>query len=653
MNKLFFSKLAANNIVKNKRTYIPYILTCIGSIIMFFTMCALADNKSLLKLNYGDSTQVMLELGVKLIGFFAVIFLFYTNSFLIKRRKKEFGLYNILGMEKKHITKMIFIEVLDMAVISLVSGIALGLLFSKAMLLAMANIMGTGYQTIKFEISGHAIFTTLILFACIFLSIFIKDLTQIHLAKPVELLKGGQTGEKEPKTKWLTALVGIVTIGIGYAICMKVENPMDTMNMFMVAVLLVMIGTYCSFIAVSIAILKMLKKNKSFYYKINHFVSVSGMIYRMKQNAVGLANICILGTGVLVMVSSTVSLYWGVDDAAKKMVPWPVTAQVNCPYKNSAKVLEEMEQITAKKGIEESDSIYYTEYTFPVKYDGNRILAGSISAKDMVIFLTLDDYNRLEEKEMSLEENEVLVYGQKFQNEVKIGKKNYKIKEQLQSYSQKEIPDGYLKENTFVIMKNEKAVKEASKISQQHIGPCLVYGVKKSLDKETQNAIVDEMNQTLSKGTNQEKYAIRATNFIGQGDERDGMMAIYGSLMFMGIFLAVLFVMAVVLIMYYKQITEGYEDKERFAIMKKVGMDKKEIKSTIRSQVLVLFFLPLGVSLVHVSVAYVLIKKMLLLLGLSNPAVFLLGTMISAVVFAVLYSVIYIMTAKTYYKIVG
>lgn len=650
MNKCFFSKLALNNIEKNRRTYIPYVMTCIGAMVMFYTMIALAYNKSLLQVTYGEETQIMLKIGVKLIGFFSVIFLFYTNSFLIKRRKKEFGLYNILGMEKKHITKMIFIEVVDMTVISLIFGIGLGILFSKAMLLAVANIIKTGQSSIKFEVPGKAVAITVILFVCIFFCIFLKDLTQIHLAKPIELLKGGEKGEKEPKTKWLTALVGIITIGIGYAICIKVENPMETVGMFMIAVVLVMIGTYCSFIAVSIVILKMLKKNKKFYYKVNHFASVSGMIYRMKQNAVGLANICILGTGVLIMVSSTVSLYWGVEDAVKKMVPWTVTGEVYCPYKNSDKILKDMEKVMLETLGKEQEVIYYRTTSFTVKFEDNKILPDSSSSKDLINILTVEDYNRLENKKVSLADDEVLVYGHSLSDKVKIGKKSYRVKEQLTSYKESEIPDGYLKKNTFLIMKDAAEVKKASKISDQHIGNCLTYGVKNSLDKAEQLDLTEQLEKKIV--SQLDTYKIRSYNVIGQEDERAGVMAIYGSLMFMGIFLAALFVMAVVLIMYYKQITEGYEDKERFAIMKKVGMDKKEIKSTIRSQVLLLFFLPLGVSLIHVSVAYVLIKKMLLMLGLANPSIFLVGTITSVAIFAVLYCVIYLMTAKVYYKIV-
>lgn len=310
---MMYPRLAFDNIRKNARTYIPYILTCSFTIAMFYIMKSLSLNKGIENVQGGSTILTMFELGTYIIAIFVCIFLFYTNSFLMKNRKKEFGVFNILGMEKRHISKLVGFESLYAAVISFALGIFIGVILDKLMFILILKIMKSEIP-LGFHISKGAILSTVILFGILFTLIFLNSLRMIHLSKPIELLKGGNTGEKEPKAKWLLALMGIICLGAGYYIAVTVKNPLKVLTLFFVAVILVIVGTYLIFTAGSIALLKILKANKKYYYKTNHFISVSGMIYRMKQNAVGLANICILSTMVLVTLSPTVAMIVGVED---------------------------------------------------------------------------------------------------------------------------------------------------------------------------------------------------------------------------------------------------------------------------------------------------------------------------------------------------
>ena len=320
MNKRFYPRLALDNIRKNRRTYLPYALTCTGTIAMFYIIYALSQNSGIENIIGSSTIQVVLSLGNFVVGLFAVIFLFYTNSFLIKRRKKEFGLYNILGMEKRHIAKVIGYETLFLSLGSLAVGLLAGLLLSKLAFLAVLKLLD--FEVVMgFEVSPPAIRATLLLFGFTF-----------HTASPIELLRGGQTGEREPKTKWLLTLAGLGCTGGGYAIALTITDPLSALTLFFLAVILVIVGTYCLFTAGSIALLKLLRKNKRFYYESRHFISVSSLLYRMKQNAAGLANICVLSTMVLVMISSTSSLYIGMEEVIQKRYPRDFTpTRINLP----------------------------------------------------------------------------------------------------------------------------------------------------------------------------------------------------------------------------------------------------------------------------------------------------------------------------------
>lgn len=320
MSKAFYPKMALSNINKNRQTYFPYIITCILTIMMYFMMGSILHNENVRNMNHGDMVIVLLNIGMWVTMIFAVVFLFYTNSFLIKRRQKEIGLYNILGMEKRHIAKMMFYETLFTAVVSIGIGMLMGMLFGKLMFLLLIKLIGSS-EIPAFQIPSEAVVNTLVTMALVFFAILLYNLARIHLTKPIELIHGGQIGEKEPKTKILLTIIGVLTMGAGYTFALTAKTPFQAMNNFLVAVILVIVGTYCLFTAGSIAFIKLLRKNKKFYYQTKHFTSVSGMLYRMKQNAVGLANICILSTMVLISVSTTVSMYLGMEDTLNTACP--------------------------------------------------------------------------------------------------------------------------------------------------------------------------------------------------------------------------------------------------------------------------------------------------------------------------------------------
>lgn len=658
MSNFFYTKLALTNLNKHRKTYIPYILTCICTIAMFYMMHFISRNPGLKKMAGGDSLMQILNLGNYVIGIFAVIFLFYTNSFLIKQRKKEFGLLNILGMEKKHIARIIFWETLFVTAVSLVIGLISGMVVSKLMFLLLNYLLHFDVP-LSYFISVKSIGITVILFLGIFTLTLLNNLRHIHLAKPIELLRGGQVGEREPKTKWFLVLIGIATLGSGYYIALVTESPLEAMTKFFLAVVLVIIGTYALFTAGTIALLKLLKKNKGFYYQTKHFISVSGMIYRMKQNAVGLANICILSTMVLVMLSTTVSLYMGVEDGLKNRFPKEIEVQANNVSKDDAPVLKKMIEEEAKKEhIEIENPIYFRSASFPVIREGKSFTIDqdsldSYTKLSEMTLIPLDEYNQLENQTVTLRENEVLLYtlkGKPIKNNITIAGQEFQIKEQLKDFKATGNTSTSLTDSYFVVVKDEETVKslfpleELNMTDWKDLSYYFGFDTNSSAKKEIAltNALTKKLDEASIEGQAE-----------GREESRESFYSIYGGLFFLGIFLGTLFIMATVLIMYYKQISEGYDDKERFAIMQKVGLSKEEIKKSIKSQVLIVFFLPLVTAVIHIAFAFKVITKLLALLNLTNIGLFVLCTIATILVFAVLYAFVYLLTAREYYKIVS
>ena len=657
MSKMFYAKLAVINIKKNGKTYFPYILTCIGTIIMFYILHFISVNDGLDNMSGGDALKILLNLGTYVIGFFSIIFLFYTNSFLIKRRKKELGLYNILGMEKKHIAKVLFWETLFVSIISMVVGLIGGILLSKLMFLVLLKILNFKVP-MGFFISTQSLIVTAILFGIIFVLSLINNLRQIHLAKPIELLKGGATGEKEPKTKWILTLFGVICLTAGYYIALTTESPIAAMNLFFLAVLLVIIGTYSLFTVGSIALLKILRNNKKFYYKTNNFINVSGMIYRMKQNAVGLANICILSTAVLVMLSTTVSLYIGMDDLLRTRYPRNIAINAKNVSDETSQILDSIitEEVN-KLDIPINNIVRYRSMSLLVAQDKNSFSVAnseSVSTVDIsaINLMPLSEYNRIENQSATLNKDEVLLFsfrGEVTGDSINISGNEFKIKERINNLTTDGMDSAMMVNSYYVVVPDEETIQKiiSSDESNSEIKDLdYYYAFDTDSDAKSEITLTNTLNSKLQEASiNGSAESVE--------ESRESFFSLYGGLFFLGIFLGALFIMATVLIIYYKQISEGYDDKNRFEIMQKVGMSKAEVKKSIRSQVLMVFFLPLATAVIHIAFAFKVITKLLALLNLTNVSLFAICTVGTILVFAIFYAIVYYLTARIYYKIVS
>lgn len=648
MNSRIYSRLAVSNIKNNRKTYVPFIFTSILTVMMYYIIDALAGNDSI------EITNVItvLRMGCGVMVVFSVIFLFYTNSFLIKRRKKEIAVYNILGMGKGHIGKMLTVETLIVGGISIAGGIAGGMAFGKLMHLLLIRIIHYDVG-MEFHISVQSVFDTVILFAFIFFLTWFYNLFQIRLANPIELLRGGSAGEKEPKTKVILALIGVVTMAAGYYLAVSTRNPLEAINTFFVAVILVIIGTYALFLAGSIALLKLLRKRKKFYYKSNHFVSVSGMIYRMKQNAVGLANICILSTIVLVMISSTVSLYVGVDDVMAYRYPndYQMTlyeASQEKIDKANKLIEEELDRGGLKK---ENETSYHYGTTVLIsqgkdKFTTNDSAGYSVRNLTELYVIPQEDYQKLENTSTSLKENEVIVYTTDEdygRDSIQIDGRKFQVTEELDDFVLEEKNQSRVAPGMYMIVANDEVAMQLDSLKS---------GLRYDINFDMTGSD-DEKAAVEKKITDRITEELPGTYFSSSQEGTENFFSFYGCLFFIGMYLGFMFLVATVLIIYYKQISEGLDDRERYVIMQKVGMDKREIRRAIRSQILIVFFLPLLFSILHIIVAFNVITKLLGVFGLFNTGLFVLCTVATVLIFAVFYIIVFAITAREYYKIVN
>ena len=642
MNNFIYEKLAVTNLKNNRKTYVPYIFTGVLTVMMFYIIDALSRGKGITQ----DTLKICLQYATGVIVVFAVIFLFYTNSFLIKRRKKEIGVYNILGMGKRHIARMMAVETILTAGISILGGLVFGIIFGKLMYLLLLKILHNSVD-MQFSVNGTAIVQTVILFAGIFLLTYLYNILQIQLVNPVELLHGGNQGEKEPKSRWLLVIVGVAALGNGYWIALTTEAPLEALLKFFVAVVCVIIGTYALFIAGSIVVLKILRKNKAYYYNPKHFTSVSGMIYRMKQNGAGLANICVLSTMVLVMVSTTVSLYAGMEDILDSRFPRDVSIVCNEADTNNEETLQRLiKEQCEKAGVKITDRVRYRYGSMNAVLKGNNLEKVEQYYPDnhfyYVEMITQEEYNRIEKQNVSLKEQEILTYttnGKCGKKQINIAGQNYQVKKELSEMTSQPKSTAEMYKTLYIVFANAEQIERIESFS---------YADKFNLkgddgkQKETLEQIQNEFYEKFPDGTMESRMLSRSSFY-----------ELYGGLFFIGIYLGSMFIMATVLIIYYKQISEGYDDRERYQIMQKVGMSKKEVKRSIRSQVLSVFFLPLIVAVIHVAVAFKVMTKILGVLNLTNVSLFAVCTIITIAVFAVFYIIVYSITAKEYYRIVN
>lgn len=670
MNKFFYGKLAFGNLRKNGRLYLPYILAAVGIGAMYYIMVALTGDKGIEKMPGGGDLKMIMGLGCVVIMIFAVIFLFYTNSFLMKRRKKEFSLFHILGMEKKHIGKMMFWETCMVGSLSIAGGLAGGILLYKLVVLALLRITGLDVP-FGFTVSGAGIANVAVCFAIVFAMTLVYNLFQVRKANAIELLHSANHGEKEPRTRWILALLGMAALGIGYWIAIVTEDPVSTLLLFFVAVLLVVFGTYFLFTAGSIAVLKMMRKNTKYFYRTKHFISVSGMIYRMKQNAVGLANICILSTMVLVMVSGTVALYAGVEDIINNRYPKDFAlTEYGVRSEEEKEALKEMfQQSLEENGLAVEDSVEYTSLAVTV-WKSKEVLRiekpgamatpeGEISILEMI---TLDEYNRQENQQKELAEDEIFVsvrQGDENEQAYSINGRNFRIKEYLKDFDMEGLDGNVIYDGYFVVVKDIQVLEELNEMQREIYGSSAssrdyhMYADVSGTDEQLKNCAVrlEELVDGYNQGRAEEEHL--AVRFAVKEEQREGFMIFCGGFLFLGIFLGFVFLMATVLIIYYKQISEGYEDKERFEIMQKVGMSPREVKAAIHSQILKVFFLPLVMACVHLTMAFPMMNRLLLLFNMKNPGLFAACTVSVVGIFAVIYGIVFGITARAYYRIVG
>ena len=660
-----YTKLAITNIKNNRQFYFPYLLTGIITVAMFYIMCALESNPGIQSMPGAKDLGLILRLGIGVIGIFAVIFLFYTNSFIIKRRKKELGIYNILGMEKRHIAKILSKEAFFTAIIAIGGGLVTGVLFHKLACMLLYRMIGFN-GGITFSFSKKGVMITAILFAIVYLLTYIYDLFQVQLANPIELLQSGNKGEREPKTKAIMAVLGVLCLGTGYFIAITTKNPIKALTLFFVAVILVIIGTYLLFTAGSIALLKILRRNKGYYYQTKHFTSVSGMIYRMKQNAVGLANICILSTMVLVAVSTTVSLYVGVEDIMKERYPNEINISAyydtGAPAEDSiAPIVEKSVKESGRKIRHEEDylELYFAAIKDQGQYslDKEKVKTAGDRVSGFVVLTREDCKKKYNEEIPELAENEVALFTIKKtdMDTLVLENRSYHVKEikQFQNTEDFETIADIMDEYYYVIVNDVQDMERLWQLQKeiyQENSSSISRQVRVDIDGDSEQKKECFENIKTALGPEQAKARILIDSRQSNLDE---FYQIYGGFLFLGLFLGILFLMITVLIIFYKQISEGYDDKERFSIMEKVGMSNDEVKATIRSQVRTVFFLPILMAAIHVGMAFPMIKRLLSLFGLSNTALFagcMAGTIL---VFALIYLLVFLKTSKTYYKIVG
>ncbi|KAF5053068.1 ABC transporter permease protein YxdM [anaerobic digester metagenome] len=665
MNKgRFYPRMALVNLARNGQFYIPYLLTVMGTAAAYYITLALAATPDLPQTSRYSYLTMFMSIGTFVIAVFAVIFLTYTNSFLMKRRKRELGLYNVLGMGKRHIAIVLGFETLYTAFAGIIGGAALGMLLQKLAMLLLCRMMRMDI-VYGFYVSGSAIAGTAILFGVILLFNLLLNLHRIHVQNPMELLRESSAGEREPKTRWPLAVIGVAALGAGYAIAVTTRSAMMALGMYFIAVLLVIIGTYCLFTSVSIAVLKALRANKKFYYQTDHFIGVSGMLYRMKRNAVGLANICILSTMVLVMVSGTLSLYLGSEAALDEQFAGNLRAEVRydpaeeTPFDSaalSAIVSKQLEQ----QGVSAAPVAAYRYLSFNVNEEQGALevkkyLSGSSS---MVCAMTPSDYAAITGAETpSLADGQMLLFtdgaGQRRNLTFRFAEATDVTLTAAEPDSRYPAPRMFQPSavDVFYLVVSNGTFQELYVGQQTALGEAggelMQWNGFWNVDESAVQP--DELEQTL--------------DFTGTGswarldlDTRSSFAQEYyslnGGFFFLGVFLGAIFLMAAVLIIYYKQISEGYEDRERYLVMQKVGMEPRTVRRSVNTQLLVVFFAPLAVAAIHVAFDFSLMTRLLTLFSLHNGTLTLLCTAGTLAVFGVIYALVYRVTARAYYKLV-
>lgn len=675
MRNLYF-RLAAVGIRKNGKSYAPYIMTCSLMIMIFYIVSFLGQNPMLKNMPGGNGMAIILTVGTVVMGIFSAIFLFYTNSFLIKRRKKEFGLYNILGLGKWQIARVLMVETLIVYAISMVAGLGLGILFSKLAEMLAARMLSANINY-TFSVSIESIIAAVILFAVVFTVILLNSLRQLYFSKPIELLRSGNVGERPPRTNIPAAVIGSILLGIAYFLAVTTKRIESAIPIFMLAVIMVIVATYLLFIAGSVVLCRMLRKNKHYYYKTEHFVSVSQMAYRMRRNGAGLASICILAIMVLVTISSTTTLFIGIGDYVERNYPHDITAVVSGGNdKKFHEYIDAIDGILTEMGYTPQNRSTKTE--LQLRHDMvlenmgvpiPEIEDGTGMFLQEAYVYPINEYPDVKSGIPELKDGEIAVYEPNSNflahaGTLKIGNGGeYRVipVEHKVTFDK----DSYYPEkgvSLFLFVKDTAAVKEISVSQDEFYGEdaspfslsyIYMFDVTEGgTPTDELQRIVDAIENNVPQQHWDETLNMAGLHINTQLSFREDLCGYYSGLFFLGILMGGVFILAVALIMYYKQVSEGYEDIERFRILRKVGMSKREIKSTIGSQVLITFFLPLITAGIHMLFAFPIVTQLLRAFDMTNTTLFALTTLASYVLFAIIYTIVYKVTSKSYKNIV-
>lgn len=684
MKQWFFFKIASQNIRNNTRLYLPRIMAEAGLLGCFYIMITLSMDRRLSNALGGAYLSAFMGFGAVVIGLLSLILILYVNSFLMKRRKSEYGLYNVLGLEKRHIVRVMFSESLITSLISIISGLLLGILFYKASSLLICRLFHSDVVAGFYYLSTPTIVIAAVIFLGMDLFAFSVNSVSIFRMKPAELLSEQHAGEREPRIKWFFLMIGILSLGAGYAIALTVKSPLSALLLFFAAVILVIIGTYCLFIAGTVFVLKCLQKNKKYYYDKRHMTAVSGLLFRMKQNAVGLASIAVLATGVLVMISTTVSLYSGVQDTVNANYPQHLYLS---GYQKNGEFIRHISfdelggivsEVAEEHGIEveriDSERMLIVHYLMrnnalltKTEVEGEWNVEGLTS----VIFITEETYQQLkghtyysvDERQLNLGENEIAFCRimstvhdlRDAPGTLILGGREYLVKDVL-SYFPVSSNFGNIVDVIGIVVSDETVLNDIYTAQKNAYGDyASEYSSRIAVtfaDEEKINSVGAEFERDVVGRLKSAFPDGLSYTLDTKWESMNNTLDMYSTFLFLGILLGFVCLFSTILIIYYKQISEGYEDRNRFQIMEKIGMEAKEVRQTIGSQLVLTFFLPLITAAVHTAFAFPILLKLLRILMLSNTILFVSCTLITLAVFAAVYTLVYLLTAKTYYRIV-
>ena len=660
----FYPRLAWDGIRKNRRLYTPYLLACTGVVMMHYIIGFLAASPIVAALPGGSTIAVMLRMGGGVLAFFSALFLFYSNAFLIRRRKKEFGLYNILGMGKAQIAHILFWETLLTAALALGLGLPAGVGLSKIFELLMLRMMNGGVSYV-FSISVQSMRQTAAVFGVIFVLLFLNGLRQVSLSSPMELLRSESAGEKPPRANWALGLLGLLLLGAAYYLAVTIRDPLTALAVFFGAVAMVIAATYLLFIFGSVVLCRLLQRSSGYYYQARHFVSTASMVYRMKRNGAGLASICILLTMVLVMLSSTAALYIGAEDSLRTRYPRDLSLDVYTEAQNGEEerlTLARMavDEALASAGVQVTEVMDYRHIgvngllrsgVFSAAADSDKTLADLIN----LYLVPLADYNRDTGRQAVLEDGQVLLYpfrtGYTAETFAIEGGPVWQVREVLSDFMVHDsaavdvVPSVYL-----VVPDLPAAAAPLEAELGKTLSVCWTYGFDLDLQPEKQIELYRALKGVLEESGPMAGYDWRLESLEAN---RGDFYGTYGGLFFLGILLSLVFLAAAVLIIYYKQVSEGYEDQARFGIMRKVGMTARDIRASINSQMRTVFFLPLLMAGIHFCFAFPMVRKLLMLFNLWNTKLLVQTSVVCFVVFGLFYGVVYWMTSNAYYAIVS